>query len=228
TYNLFGKDEPVVKKRFTQRLFYALSTNLSPSLYDKSISMLSVSLGYQNDFVPTSLKETIQSQSVSDTKYAMPLSFGIQVQFPVNDRLSVGAGLSYSLLVSQYQKYSYNSRLDIQQNLHYLGIPVNAYYSLLQSNKLKFYLTAGLALEKGILANYRIVDNGIKKTENHSISGVQFSFSGGLGAEYKLNNDIGLYFDPSLAYYFKSNQPDNIRTVQRLQYKFELGMRFHL
>lgn len=229
TYQLLEfEDEPVGKKSFTKGLLYALSTNLSPSLYSKSINMLSVSRNYNNDFVPTNLKETIQPQSVSETRYAIPLSFGLQVQLPVNDKLSVGAGFSYSLLVSQYQKFSYDRRLDIQQNLHYVGIPLNAYYRLLQNNKLKLYVAAGIAIEKGILANYRIVDNGVKDIENHSVSGVQFSISGGLGTEFKLNNEVGLYFDPSLAYYFKCNQPDNIRTAQQLQYKFELGMRFHL
>lgn len=222
------EEEPVGKKRFTKGLLYAFSTNLSPSLYNKSISMLSVSLGYQNDFVPMNLKETIPQQSMSNSRYAMPLSFGFQAQLPVNDKLSVGAGLSYSLLVSQYQNIEYNNRQDVQQSLHYVGIPVNAYYSLLRTKQLNIYLAAGMALEKAIVANYRIVENGKKSNENHSISGVQFSVSGGLGAELMLNKELGLYFDPSLAYYFKCNQPENIRTAQQLQYKVELGMRFHM
>ncbi len=225
-YNDF-QEEPV-KKSFMQRLKYGLSTNLSPSIYDKSISMLSVSLGYQNDFVSSSLKETLQPQSVSDTKFAMPLSFGVQAQLPINERFSIGAGLCYSLLVSQYENYSYNSRRDIQQSLHYLGVPVNVYYDLLQKKNLKVYVVAGATLEKGISANYRVVDNGVKSSESTSISGVQFSLSGGLGAEFMLGNDMGLYFDPAMSYYFKCGQPENIRTAQRFQYKFELGMRFHL
>lgn len=223
----FG-EEPAVRKPISKRLLYALSTNLSPSLYNKSISMLSVSLGYQNDFVPMSLKETIQSQSVSHTRYAMPLSFGLQAQLPLNDRFAVGAGLCYSLLVSQYEKYSYDKRQDIQQKLYYIGVPVNIYYTLLQNNKMKVYVAAGIALDKGLNANYRIITDGVKAIENHSISGIQLSCSGGLGAEFKLSTDIGIYFDPSLAYYFKCDQPDNIRTAQQLQYKFELGVRFHL
>ncbi|MEN6617992.1 MAG: outer membrane beta-barrel protein [Rikenellaceae bacterium] len=228
SYQSYKFENEAKSKKFGKGLFYALSTNLSPSMYSKSISMLSVALGYQNDFVPTNLKETIQPQSVSDTKYSMPLTFGIQVQYPVNQNLSVGAGLSYSLLVSHYQQFSYNDRLDIQQSLHYLGIPVNAYYNLLQNNKFKVYVSAGFAIEKGIVASYRTYNSGVKDLERHSISGVQFSLSGGLGAEFKMNKEVGLYFDPALAYYFKCNQPENIRTTQPMQYKFELGMRFHL
>ncbi|MFA5848905.1 MAG: outer membrane beta-barrel protein [Bacteroidales bacterium] len=228
-YKQYEFEEETPVKRFTKDLFYSLSTNLSPSMYSKSINMLSVALGYQNDFVPINLMETIQPQSVvSDTKYAMPLSFGVQAQYPVNANLSVGAGLSYSLLVSHYQQFSYNRRLDIQQSLHYLGIPVNAYYSLLQNNKFKVYISGGFMLEKGLIAAYRTTDNGIKRFESVAISGVQFSLAAGLGAEFKMNKEVGVYFDPSLAYYFNCDQPENIRTAQPLQYKFELGMRFHL
>jgi len=222
----FEEESPA--RSFTKDLFYSLSTNLSPSMYSKSINMLSVALGYQNDFVPINLMETIQPQSVSDTKYAMPLSFGVQAQYPVNANLSIGAGLSYSLLVSHYQQFSYNRRLDIQQSLHYLGLPVNAYYSLLQNNKFKVYISGGFVLEKGLIASYRTTDNGAKRFESVAISGVQFSLAAGLGAEFKMNNEVGVYFDPALAYYFNCDQPENIRTAQPLQYKFELGMRFHL
>ncbi|OFY40508.1 MAG: hypothetical protein A2X18_11355 [Bacteroidetes bacterium GWF2_40_14] len=222
----FEKESQV--RKFTKELFYSLSTNLSPSMYSKSINMLSVALGYQNDFVPINLMETVQPQSVSDTKYAMPLSFGVQAQYPVNANFSVGAGLSYSLLVSHYQQFSYNRRLDIQQSLHYLGIPVNAYYSLLQNNKFKVYVSGGFMLEKGLIACYRTTDNGIKRFESVAISGVQFSLAAGLGVEFKMNKEAGIYFDPALAYYFNCDQPENIRSAQPLQYKFELGMRFHL
>ena len=222
------ENEPVGKRSFTKRLMYAFSTNLSPSLYNKSINMLSVSLGYQNDFVPTSLKETIRPQSISNTRYSMPLAFGFQAQLPINKKFSVGAGLNYSLLVSQFQNLEINSRRDIQQSLHYIGIPVNAYYTFLQNNQLKVYVAAGFVLEKGIVENDRIVENGVKSIENYSIPGVQFSLSGGIGIEFLLNKELGLYFDPAVAYYFKGNQPDNIRTAQPLQYKVELGMRFHM
>jgi hypothetical protein len=98
----------------------------------------------------------------------------------------------------------------------------------MHSKQLSLYLAAGMAVEKAIVASYRIVENGAKRTENYPISGVQFSMNGGIGVEVMLNKELGLYFDPSIAYYFKSDQPENIRTVQQLQYKLELGMRFHL
>ncbi len=211
-----------------KKISYGLSTNYTPSVYSKSINLLSVSLGYQNDLVPASIREYVQSQSVTDSKYSMPLTFGLQGQVEINDKISIGSGLNYSLLVSNYQDFTPTSRLDVQQSLHYLGIPANIYFNLLRNDRLKLYVMSGLALEKGLSANYRIVENGVKRNESGKIEGVQFSMSAGIGAELKLSHDLGLYFDPTLAYFFKGKQPESIRTAQPLQYKFEIGMRFNL
>ena len=207
---------------------YALSTNLSSSLYKKSINLISVSLGYQIDFIPSSLKESVQSQYVSDRRYAMPVSFGAQLQTDIDKKFSVGTGLIYTLLASNYQEISQSYSRDINQSLHYIGIPLNGYYNLFENKTVKIYVTAGAMLEKGVVASYRENTDGIKKYYSESIPGVQFSAGGGLGLEWKLNKDFGIYLDPSMTYYFKGKQPSSIRTAQPLQYRFEMGMRFEI
>ncbi|MDD3034505.1 MAG: hypothetical protein PHT25_07885 [Bacteroidales bacterium] len=207
---------------------YALSTNLSSSLYKKSINLISVSLGYQIDFIPSSLKESVQSQYVSDRRYAMPVSFGAQLQTDIDKKFSVGTGLIYTLLASNYQEISQSYSRDINQALHYIGIPLNGYYSLFENKSVKIYVTAGAMLEKGVVASYRENTDGIKKYYSESIPGVQLSAGGGLGLEWKLNKDFGIYIDPSMTYYFKGKQPSSIRTAQPLQYRFEMGMRFEI
>lgn len=207
---------------------YALSTNLSSSLYKKSINLISVSLGYQIDFIPSSLKESVQSQYVSDRRYAMPVSFGAQLQTDIDKKFSVGTGFIYTLLASNYQEISQSYSRDINQALHYIGVPLNGYYNLFENKSVKIYVTAGAMLEKGVVASYRENTDGIKKYYSESIPGVQFSAGGGLGLEWKLNKDFGIYIDPSMTYYFKGKQPSSIRTAQPLQYRFEMGMRFEI
>lgn len=211
-----------------RKVTYALSTNYTPSVYSKSVNLLSVSLGYQNDLVPASIREYVQSQSSTDSRYSMPLTFGLQGQLELSRRVALGSGINYSLLVSNYEEVTPTSRLDVQQSLHYLGIPLNIYINLFENSGLKLYVTTGAAIEKGLTASYRIIERGVKRHEANSVPGLQFSMGAGIGAELKLSNDLGLYFDPSLAYFFKGKQPESIRTAQPLQYKFELGMRFNL
>ncbi|MCK9304785.1 MAG: outer membrane beta-barrel protein [Bacteroidales bacterium] len=211
-----------------RNITYALSTNYTPSVYSKSVNLLSVSLGYQNDLVPASIKEYVQSQSSTDSRYSMPLTFGIQGQMELSDKISLGTGVNYSLLVSNYEEITPTSRLDVQQSLHYIGIPLNIYFNIFENQEVKLYVTGGATLEKGLTASYRIIEKGVKRHEANKVPGLQFSMGAGLGAELKLSNDLGLYFDPSLAYFFRGKQPESIRTAQPLQYKFELGMRFNL
>ena len=227
----FGEDTEVksFKEWLRERKYkYALSTNLSSSVYKKSINLVSVSLGYQNDFIPSSLKESVRSQYVSDRNYAMPVTFGVQVQTDINKKISIGTGITYTLLSSNYQEISTTYSRDIEQMLHYIGVPLNGYYNLFENKSLRLYVTAGAMLEKGIVASYRENTDGVKKYYSKSISGVQFSAGAGLGVEWKLSNDVGIYIDPAMSYYFKGNQPSCIRTAQPLQYKFEMGMRFEI
>ncbi|MEN6569495.1 MAG: outer membrane beta-barrel protein [Rikenellaceae bacterium] len=221
------------KKSFRQWLSerkykYALSTNISSSYYKKSINLVSVSLGYQNDFVPSSLQELVRSHYVSDIRYAMPVSFGIQIQTDIDKKFSLGSGLVYTLLSSNYQEISETYSRDVNQSLHYIGLPVNGYYNLFENRSVRLYLVAGVMLEKGIAASYKENTDGVKKYHTESISGLQFSAGGGIGIEWKLAKDLGIYFDPSMSYFFKGEQPSSIRTAQPLQYKFEMGMRFEI
>ena len=158
----------------------------------------------------------------------MPVSFGAQLQTDIDKKFSVGTGLIYTLLASNYQEISQSYSRDINQALHYIGVPLNGYYNLFENKSVKIYVTAGAMLEKGVVASYRENTDGIKKYYSESIPGVQFSAGGGLGLEWKLNKDFGIYIDPSMTYYFKGKQPSSIRTAQPLQYRFEMGMRFEI
>ena len=51
---------------------------------------------------------------------------------------------------------------------------------------------------------------------------------GGIGFEFRLTDYLGLYFDPSVRYYFGKGQPVSIRTRQPLMMNFEVGLRIGL
>ncbi len=167
---------------------------------------------------------------ISQPMHSIPLSFGIQFQVPFSERLSLGVGINYTLLNGKYEALI-NSSLQslVEQNLHYIGLPVTCFYTILQNNRVKFYTHAGVMTEKGLHANFKMKDlNDDVTYMSESIKGLQWSSSIGAGVEIKVTKLLGLYLDPSLAYFFKNNQPYSIRTEQPLQLKLELGLRFHL
>lgn len=223
-------DSRTVRKR--SKVLIAMGTNISPSMASNSVTLMGVSQagGSYNlsNVVSTIQKAYVPTEVVSNTKFLMPVSVGVQVQLPLGKVVSLGSGVNYTLLFSNYDDLSREETRQTHQTLHYIGVPVNVYANLFNNENIRFYLSGGFTLEKGLYAHYKIFENGVKKWSGNSIEGVQWSLNAGAGAEFYVNRNTGLYFDPSVAYFFDNNQPLSIRNAQPLQFKFELGFRFHL
>lgn len=179
----------------------------------------------------TGIKET-STRSV----YGIPLSFGAGVKIDFTGKWSLGVGLNYTLLTrSFYGSYTkvneagsieMTTQSDIRNTQHYVGIPVNAFYNIVDTGRLNFYTYAGGTVEKCVSDHYVLLGTDITHTEK--AKGVQLSANIGLGVEFLLGKHLGLYIDPSLRYYFDTGQPKSIRTVQPLMLGFEMGLRVKL
>ena len=180
--------------------------------------------------VKTGIKETS-----TNTIFGLPVSVGAGVKFELSKRLSLGAGVNYSQLnrtfYGTYTKVEegmdvVSTSSDIRNTQHYLGIPVNAYFNIMDSKRLNLYAYAGGTVEKCVSDKYQVLSTGITHTEK--ASGVQLSTNVGIGLEFMLGNHLGLYADPSLRYYFDNDQPKSIRTSQPLMLGLEMGLRIRL
>ncbi len=166
---------------------------------------------------------------ISDAKYSLPINVGVQLQVKVSDVVSVGAGLSYTCLKSRYDGLINKKFHRIKQSLHYIGIPVNLYFNIMESNKFRLYVNVGGAIEKGVRASYRVKSyDGTAFSAKAKIEGLQYSANAGLGLEYRFSEPVGLYLEPNAVYFFDSEIPASIRTSQPMQIKAEIGFRFHL
>lgn len=180
----------------------------------------------------TGIKETS-----TNSTYGIPLSFGAGVKFDFTPKWSLGVGVNYSLLsrkfFGEYHKVNAAGIIEedpISSNItntqHYIGIPVNAFYNIVNSKSVNFYAYAGGAVEKCIADKYTLANTTI--THKEVPSGVQWSANVGIGAEFMIGNHLGLYIDPSLRYYFDNGQPKSIRTAQPFMLGFEMGLRVRL
>ena len=180
------------------------------------------------------VKTGITQTEAGDT-YGIPLSFGAGVKIGFNSRWSLGVGLNYTLLsrkfYGEYTKVENGQitepvRSNIRNTQHYVGIPVNAYYNIVENRFVNFYAYAGGAVEKCVTDEYRVLAKDIIHKE--PVKGVQLSADLGIGVEFMLGKYLGIYLDPSLRYYFNCNQPKSIRTAQPLMLGFEMGLRARL
>ena len=184
-----------------------------------------------NEPVKTGVKETS-----THSAYGIPVSFGAGVKIEFTPKWALSAGVNYSMLsrtfYGDYIKVDDNGiadpsvSSDIRNVQHYVGIPVNAIYNILDGNNINFYAYAGGTVEKCITDKYEVLS--INTVHKDSPAGLQFSANAGIGAEFMIGKHMGLYIDPSLRYYFNCNQPKSIRTVQPLTLGFEMGLRVKL
>ncbi len=174
---------------------------------------------------------TLTPSDYSEVSHLPPISFSIMAGFPLNNTWSIETGLMYTYMVSLFSKpgnVEYSGRL----KLHYLGVPVSIKANLYQSNRWNIYLSGGGSVEKGLSSNYRqqirYTDGTIKHTNVRSkIDGLQFSVHAATGFGYKINNNIQLFGEPRIVYYFNNNQPMSARTESPLTVGLNGGVRIN-
>lgn len=170
-----------------------------------------------------------------ESRYDVPISFGVGVKFYLADRFAIGTGVDYSI-VSRSFPGSFTKDLvtfkpvnsNIKHTVHYVGIPVNFYYDFLSTDRVKAYGFAGGSLEKGIIQKYTVPAPEGTQYWKKTVPGLQGSAALGLGVQFNITDEIGVYVDPSARYYFGKDQPKSIRTQQNVMFNLELGVRFDL
>lgn len=186
--------------------------------------------------ISTIRPKTGVKQTNEDSSYGLPLSVGAGVRIGLTPRWSLGVGVNYTLLTRKFHGYythvdkdgniDISPSSDIRNSQHYIGIPVNAYYSIINRDNINFYAYAGGTVERCVSDKYDVIGQNIIHTEK--AKGVQLSANAGIGVEFLLGKHLGLYIDPSLRYYFPCGQPKSIRTAQPLMMGFEMGLRVNL
>ena len=106
-----------------------------------------------------------------------------------------------------------------------MGLPLDLYYDVVSSDRIKFYLHAGGEAEYCLSNKYTLFASlDISVTE--PVQKLQYSVGAGLGVEFVLSRRIGIFVDPSVKYYFPCDQPKSVRTERPLLVNFDAGLRF--
>lgn len=174
-------------------------------------------------------------KELGESVYGIPFSVGIGVRFYVLPKLSFGTGLSYSLLSrtfdGQYQRVNgqgaveFSEKGSVHHMMHYIGIPVNAYYDIISGDKIRFYVYGGGEAEYCVSNKYTLY-SATDIVYRSPVNKLQWSVGAGLGVEFRLSGHLGLYLDPSVRYYFHCDQPKNVRTERPFMANFDAGLRF--
>lgn len=132
--------------------------------------------------------------------HKQPVSFGVTFGKSFSSRFTLETGLVYSLLNSDIKNLQKDKT--VKQTLHYLGIPLRFNWNFVSKHKYAIYTGAGAMIEKCIY--------GKAGDEKLSIKSVQTSLNMAVGAQYKFNQTIGLYFEPGLCYYLGTKESGSL------------------
>lgn len=164
----------------------------------------------------------------------LPIRIGLSVAYALTDRLSISSGLTYTRLASDIKDASRESKYIGEQRLHYVGIPVNVSYKVASSRWISLYGTAGVLAEKcvsGTTDEGYVVNNTVQQTNTHDISTkpLQMSVNAGVGIQFDFIDNVGIYAEPGLSYYFDDGSAlQTIYKEKPLNFNLNVGVRFKL
>lgn len=173
-------------------------------------------------------------ETKTEYEHHLPIRIGLSVAYALTDRLSISSGLTYTRLASDIKDASRESKYIGEQRLHYVGIPVNVSYKVASSRWISLYGTAGVLAEKcvsGTTDEGYVENNTMKYTNTQDISSkpLQMSVNAGVGIQFDFIDNVGIYAEPGLSYYFDDGSAlQTIYKEKPLNFNLNVGVRFKL
>ena len=174
----------------------------------------------------------------TEFSFGLPVSGGVSFRYDFNPRWGIGTGVVYTNLSRSFlgdyhevENGAFTKQLfdtDITNQQHYIGIPLNVFFNIVNTGNWNIHVRMDGMGEKLVDNHFLVHDSDGDIHLHQKVEGLQFSAGVGVGVEFKFSPNVGLYFDPTLRYYFDGNQPRSLRTIQPLRMDFEVGLRFSL
>lgn len=164
-------------------------------------------------------------------RHRIPVTFGLSLYYNLGKRWGIGTGLNYTKLASELHSGTNANYIKGNQTVHYIGIPVQVNYNVIQKGKFTGYITGGALVEKqvaGSITTTYVVDDEVKETSKESIDHkpLQFSVNTAVGLQLKVINRLGVYAEPGIGYHFKDdNSPNTIYKEKPLHFNVKFGIR---
>ena len=158
-------------------------------------------------------------------KHHQPIAFGLSVSYPLSTKWLLSTGVTYTRLRSDFTSQAHDYTFSQEQTLHYLGIPLNAQYRLFQLGGLNVYLSGGAEADYNIKAH--MASEGV--TQHIDRDRWQFSVQGGVGVQYDVLPQLGIYVEPGVKYYFDNgSRLRNFFKDKPTSLNLQLGLRLNI
>lgn len=168
---------------------------------------------------------------VEHEQHDKPITFGISLTKNIGKNWSLGTGIQYSLLKSNFTLGEGEYFIKRIQKVHYLGIPLSTSYKWFNSKKWSAYSSAGIIFNIPIYGkNNEQYVTGITvpyKDSWHFTPSVQWSVGVGTGLQYHFAPNWSIYLEPSFNWYIPNGSTiHTIWTVHPFSVTVPFGIRF--
>ena len=176
------------------------------------LGYLPFSSGYYSGIYPSS--------DISTTNHSIPLSFGVDISYPLTQRLAITSGIEAEVFKSEFS--SRVNQVTLSQKAVYLGIPLRLDWRFWQAGRFSSWIGAGGKVDRCIYA--RLDKEDIRD------NAFNWSLVANAGLRYGLTDNVGLYVAPQITWFLKPEDPAILtyRTQNPLMFTVNAGLRFDL
>ena len=176
-----------------------------------------------------------QPEVQEEYSHKIPVKVGLTARYNITGRLGVETGLTYSILSSSVKTGNSETGKNLRtgsQTLHYLGIPLNISFNILNSRYVNIYVTGGGMMEKSISGNIKTdeyVDGKFARTLTAKISskGLQWSVNAAAGVQANILPQLGVFVEPGVSHHFKNgSRVRSIYTDKPTDFSLGFGLRY--
>lgn len=176
-----------------------------------------------------------QPEVQEEYSHKIPVKVGLTARYNITGRLGVETGLTYSVLSSSVKtgnSETGNNWSSGSQTLHYLGIPLNISFNILNSRYVNIYVTGGGMMEKSISGNIKTdeyVDGKFARTLTAKISpkGLQWSVNAAAGVQANILPQLGVFVEPGVSHHFKNgSRVRSIYSDKPTDFSLGFGLRY--
>ena len=134
-----------------------------------------------------------------------PITLGLAVNKNIGKHWSLETGLQYSYLKSYFTLGTGNYRVDKEQKLHYIGIPIKLSYQFMAYKRLSAYGSAGASIQIPLsgktYADYVVGGKSGYTTDWKTTPSIQWTVNTNIGIQYQFAPKLTLFVEPTLNWY---------------------------
>lgn len=160
-----------------------------------------------------------------------PITLGVAINKNIGKRWSLETGLQYSYLKSCFVLGTGSYRVDKEQKLHYIGVPLKLSYQFMKFKRLSTYGSLGASIQIPIYgktnADYIVGDKSAYTTDWKLTLPVQWTVNTNIGIQYQFAPNLNLFVEPTMNWYIPNGSSiKNTWTERPFTFTVPFGIRF--